>query len=191
MTSFLILHQGGQRKRCCMATYMSWGSWVLYILELCTNLSAVTPLTLLELSLAFPAVTPQHCYDARRPIARIRMRRSWGPPAGVRCRCTQRVKSGRCIKSMNPKNTSKSPIHENADTNITCDFGGSDISRLGVANQTHVYKQTSFVSWIIVRFFVDTHALCFRPYGKSYSDNRRRWEPPPRLSCVKCRMEDV
>ena len=32
----------------------------------------------------------------------------------------------------------KSPIHENADANITCDFGDGDISRLGVANQTHV-----------------------------------------------------
>ena len=37
---------------------------------------------------------------------------------------------------MNPKNTKKSPIHENADANITCDFG--DISRLGVAYLTHV-----------------------------------------------------
>ena len=49
----------------------------------------------------------------------------------------------------------KSPIHENADENITCDFGDGDISRLGVANQTHVYKHTNIVgrsvSWIIVR----------------------------------------
>ena len=42
---------------------------------------------------------------------------------------------------MNPKNTKKSPIHENADANITCDFG--DISRLGVANQTHVHIHDS------------------------------------------------
>ena len=27
----------------------------------------------------------------------------------------------------------KSAIHENADANITCDFGDRDISRLGVA----------------------------------------------------------
>ena len=39
---------------------------------------------------------------------------------------------------MNPTNTKKSPIHENADVNITCDFGDSDISRLGVAYLTHV-----------------------------------------------------
>ena len=46
-------------------------------------------------------------------------------------------------KSMNPKNTKqKSPIHENADANITCDFGDGDVSRLGVANQTHVHIQT-------------------------------------------------
>ena len=31
---------------------------------------------------------------------------------------------------MNPKNSrKKSPIHENADANITCDFGEGDISR--------------------------------------------------------------
>ena len=40
---------------------------------------------------------------------------------------------------MNVKNTKKLPIHENADANITCDFGDGDISRLGVANQTNVY----------------------------------------------------
>ena len=28
---------------------------------------------------------------------------------------------------MNAKNTKKSPIHENADANITCDFGDGDI----------------------------------------------------------------
>ena len=30
---------------------------------------------------------------------------------------------------MNPKNAKKLPIHENADANITCDFGDGDISR--------------------------------------------------------------
>ena len=30
---------------------------------------------------------------------------------------------------MNPKNSKISPIHENADANITCDFGDGDISR--------------------------------------------------------------
>ena len=41
------------------------------------------------------------------------------------------------LKSMNPKNTKKSAIHENADANITCNFRDSDISRLGVAYLTH------------------------------------------------------
>ena len=54
---------------------------------------------------------------------------------------------------MNVKNTKKSPIHENADANITCDFGDGDISRLGVAKQTHVSVGRSFVSWIIVIYF--------------------------------------
>ena len=65
--------------------------------------------------------------------------------------CTRGVKSGLCVENMNPKNTKKSPIHENADADITCEFGDCDISRLGVANQTHVYKHTMFVSWIILR----------------------------------------
>ena len=120
-----------------------------------SHLPAVTPLTLLELCLGFPAVTPQHCFDTRQPIAKLRTCRSRGPPAGVKCMCTRRVKSGHCVKSLNSKNTKKSPIHENADANITCDFGDGDISRLGVANQTHVYKHTNivgrFVSWIILR----------------------------------------
>ena len=30
---------------------------------------------------------------------------------------------------LNGKNTEKSPIHENADANITCDFGDGDINR--------------------------------------------------------------
>ena len=30
---------------------------------------------------------------------------------------------------MNPKNSKKSPIHENEDANITCHFGDGDISR--------------------------------------------------------------
>ena len=36
---------------------------------------------------------------------------------------------GRKVKTMNAKHTEKSPIHENADANITCDFGDGDISR--------------------------------------------------------------
>ena len=39
---------------------------------------------------------------------------------------------------MNAKNTKKSPIHENADVNIACDFGDGDISRLGVPYLTDV-----------------------------------------------------
>ena len=47
---------------------------------------------------------------------------------------------------MNSKNTrKKSPIPENADANITCDFGYGDISRLCVAYLTHVYITTSII----------------------------------------------
>ena len=62
--------------------------------------------------------------------------------------CIRRVKSGHCVKSMNPKSTNKSLIHENADANITCDFGDGDISRLGVANQTHAHMHHSLAQFI-------------------------------------------
>ena len=37
--------------------------------------------------------------------------------------------SGRRVKTMNAKNTKKSLIQENADANITFDFGDDDIGR--------------------------------------------------------------
>ena len=37
--------------------------------------------------------------------------------------------SGHNLQTMHAKNTKKSPLHENADANITCDFGDGDISR--------------------------------------------------------------
>ena len=37
--------------------------------------------------------------------------------------------SGRRVKSMNAKNMIKSPIHDNVDAKITCNFGEGDISR--------------------------------------------------------------
>ena len=59
---------------------------------------------------------------------------------------------------MNPKNTKKSPIHENADANTTCNFGDGDISRLGVAYLTHAIhnyldyiKMQSKTMWLIKR----------------------------------------
>ena len=53
---------------------------------------------------------------------------------------------------MNPKNTKKSPIHEKAYANITCNFRDSDLSRLGVAYLTHAIHTRYIASWIIVRF---------------------------------------
>ena len=47
---------------------------------------------------------------------------------------------------MNPNNTKKSPIHENADANITCDFRDGDISRLGVAYLTYTIRITGLVT---------------------------------------------
>ena len=59
------------------------------------------------------------------------------PPPTTTVRCISSLhaysyiqQSGRSVISTNAKNTkNKSPIHENADANITCDFGDGDISR--------------------------------------------------------------
>ena len=58
------------------------------------------------------------------------------------------------LKNLNPKNTKKSPIHENADANTTCNFSDSDISLLGVAYLTHVCDTyyTYIATSIILRY---------------------------------------
>ena len=57
---------------------------------------------------------------------------------------------------MNAKNTKKSHIHENADANITCDFGDGDISR-SRSRFTHTHGQADrrIASSIIVRCILD------------------------------------
>ena len=56
---------------------------LLYALELRPILVAVTPLALLALWLAFPAVTPQHSYG-KLPMARLHARRSLAPASRPR-----------------------------------------------------------------------------------------------------------
>ena len=54
------------------------------------------------------------------------------PPPSVACSLHAYSfiqQSSRSVKTMNAKNTKKSTIHENADANITCDFGDGAISR--------------------------------------------------------------
>ena len=58
---------------------------------------------------------------------------------------------GRSAKSMNPKNTKKSPIDENADANITNDLADGDISR-SRSCQSNTRLHVTFVSWILLRF---------------------------------------
>ena len=59
--------------------------------------------------------------------------------------------SGRSVKSMNANNRKKSPIHENADANITCNFGDGDISR---SRSRLPHTHTWCVSSIIVRLYI-------------------------------------
>ena len=63
--------------------------------------------------------------------------------------------SGRS-KTMNAKNTKKSLIHENADANITCDFGDGDISRFR-SRLPHTRTHDHIVSSIIVRLLSELH----------------------------------
>ena len=74
-------------------------------------------------------VTP--CAPADQSWGSARVHSSWAQHSlwACKCICTRSVKSGHNLKTMNAKNTTKSSIHENADTNITCDFGDGDISR--------------------------------------------------------------
>ena len=55
------------------------------------------------------------------------------------------------LKTMNAKTTKKSPIHENADANIICDFGDGLISR-SRTRLPHTRTQTHIVSSIIFRY---------------------------------------
>ena len=76
---------------------------------------------------------------------------------------------------MNPKNTKKkSSIHENADANITCDFGDGDFSRLGVVNH-HVHIHTQSHPNIVVT-----------PADQSQGSARAAREPRPQVlsACV-------
>ena len=104
----------------------------LYILELCPIWSAVIPPTLLKFCFAWPALTPptflwRNGCKVQSALTITGRLHQWAT-------CSLHAywyiqQSGRCVKSMNAKNTKKSHIHKNADANITCDFRDGDISR--------------------------------------------------------------
>ena len=100
------------------------------------------------------------CSKRIRPIARLRTRAQVVSAAGVSA-CAPGVsrflslhayiqQSGRSLKSMNAKHTKISRIHENADANITCDFGDGDISRYR-SRLPHTTPDGQAVSSILVR----------------------------------------
>ena len=51
------------------------------------------------------------------------------PTKRILCIFIYSTKCGRNLKTMTAQNTKKSLIHENADSNITCEFGDGDINR--------------------------------------------------------------
>ena len=48
------------------------------------------------------------------------------------CISTEKTQTRRQLKNINPKNKNKSPIHENTNAKITCDFG-DDRCRIATA----------------------------------------------------------
>ena len=82
-------------------------------------------------------------------------------PHGIAGLGTRIQQSGHSIKTTNAKNTKKSPIHDNADANITCDFGGRDISRFR-SPLPHTRPPGHIGSSIIVRllWWIQYSVLC-------------------------------
>ena len=68
---------------------------------------------------------------------------------------------------MNAKNTKKSPIYENADANITCDFGEGEISRFR-SRLPHTHGH--IVSSIIVRYHYGASIFYFRMCQHTFSE---------------------
>ena len=125
---------------------MVLNTWLLtlIVLELCQTWPAVAPPTLLSCVVPGLQWHPQQLWHLGC--------KAYLPPQPI-CICALHAysyiqQSGRSVKTMNAINTKKSPIHENADTNITCEFGDGDInccrSRLPASH---------IVSSIIVRYF--------------------------------------
>ena len=82
-----------------------------------------------------------------------RYAKSYPPPQPPSAACSLHAysylqQSGRSIKTMNAKNTKKSPIHENA--NITCDFGDIRHSR---SRLPHGHTVSSIIVRCISVFF--------------------------------------
>ena len=68
---------------------------------------------------------------------------------------------------MNPKNTKKSPIHDNTDANITCDFG-DDRCRIAAARlEKDIFVRTDFRTSppIVVKLSGDIPRCMVRPGG--------------------------
>ena len=64
---------------------------------------------------------------------------------------------------MNAKNTKKSQIHENADSNITCDFGDGDISR-SRSRLPHTHTVSSIVVRLISIFMNLYYSFLYTVY---------------------------
>ena len=82
------------------------------------------------------------------------------------CTTTTTYFSIQQTKKKKKKNEKKSPIHENADASITCDFGDGDVSRLGVAYLTHVIHRP-YTSLVIQAKL--TPQMDVGPYAYDYS----------------------
>ena len=87
--------------------------------------------------------------------------------------------SGRNLKSMTAKNTKKSPIHGNAEANITCEFGDGDISR---SRSWFPHTRTH------ARTHAHTHA---RTHAHTHTHTRTGGQPHRQLEYSQIRIKSV
>ena len=118
-------------------------------------LTVSAPLTELELCLTWPSVTPPTLLELWRHGCKVQS----APPPQPLHAYSYIQQSGRSVKIMNAKYTKKSPIHGNADANITCDFGDGDISRCR-SQLPHGQAASHVVSSIIVRYVLRYYKTC-------------------------------
>ena len=60
---------------------------------------------------------------------------------------------------MNPKNSKKSPIHENSDANITCDFGDGDGCFILIIGLRHVFRWRKLLELVVGVVFAAFYVL--------------------------------
>ena len=73
------------------------------------------------------------------------------------CISTQKTQTRRNLTHINPKNTKKSPIHENTNAKITCDFGDERFRIAAARLEKDIFVRTYLhTTRIVVRMLLNT-----------------------------------